>query len=113
VDGSGLSRYNLVNPSTMTSLIEQMHREMGLETLKEYLPEGGKEGTIANYYWGDPGYIWAKTGSLKNNYALSGVIQGISGKYMAFSIMVNHHTVHKHEVIKAVEAMIKYVRDEF
>jgi D-alanyl-D-alanine carboxypeptidase/D-alanyl-D-alanine-endopeptidase (penicillin-binding protein 4) len=113
VDGSGLSRYNLASPSTMTSLIKQMHLEMGMTILKEYLPEGGKEGTISNYYWGDPGYVWAKTGSLQNNYALSGVIQCASGKHLAFSIMVNNHTVHKNEVIKAVESLLKYIRDEF
>lgn len=113
VDGSGLSRYNLASPHTMTSLLQQMYREMGMKNLKEYLPEGGKQGTIANYYWGDPGYIWAKTGTLKNNYALSGVIQSVSGKHMLFSIMVNHHTANQNEVIKAIETMLKYVRDEF
>ena len=113
VDGSGLSRYNLVSPATVSALLCHMSGEMGVEQLKAYLPEGGKEGTIANYYWGDPGYVWAKTGTLKNNYALSGVLESRSGRQMAFSIMVNHHTVHRNEIIKAIESMLKHARDEF
>lgn len=113
VDGSGLSRYNLTTVHSVINLLIDMIESYGIEKVKNFLPEGGKQGTISNYYWGDPGYVWAKTGQLSNHYNLSGLLKTKSGKDVIFSIMVNNHTCSRNQVIKSIEKAIQHVRDEY
>lgn len=89
VDGSGLSRYNLFSPSNMTFLLKKMYDEMPHEQLFSYLPQGGVSGTLKEHFKGQP-YIYAKSGTLSNNYALSGYLITKKGTVLIFSYMNNH-----------------------
>jgi serine-type D-Ala-D-Ala carboxypeptidase/endopeptidase (penicillin-binding protein 4) len=105
VDGSGLSRYNLVTPRSMTWLLGKMQQEFGMERLKNILPTGG-EGTLKNYYLNKKGMIFAKTGTLSNQVALSGYLYSSKGKLLVFSFLVNNHTSPVSEVRKEVEQFL-------
>jgi D-alanyl-D-alanine carboxypeptidase/D-alanyl-D-alanine-endopeptidase (penicillin-binding protein 4) len=89
VDGSGLSRYNLFSPQTMTYLLRKMYRKIPHDRLQNYFPKAGEEGTLKNSYTG-MSYVRAKSGFLSNNYCLSGYLTTRKGKVLIFSIMNNH-----------------------
>ncbi|MEO7530990.1 MAG: D-alanyl-D-alanine carboxypeptidase, partial [Sediminibacterium sp.] len=88
VDGSGLSRYNLVTPQDFVWVLTQMKNEFKWERIQTILPTGG-EGTLSSYYKNYTGRIYAKTGSLSNHLALSGYITTKKGKQLIFSVLVN------------------------
>lgn len=90
VDGSGLSRYNLFSPRAMVYLLRKMYMEIPHDRLFNLFPVAGEEGTLKRSYSG-MSYVRAKSGSLSNNYCLSGYLTTKKGKVLIFSIMNNHY----------------------
>jgi len=95
VDGSGLSRYNLVTPRSMVQLLLKIKKEYGkteanLQRIFELLPQSG-EGTLHHRFKGYPSFIFGKTGTLSHNHNLSGYLVTKSGKLLIFSYMNNHY----------------------
>jgi serine-type D-Ala-D-Ala carboxypeptidase/endopeptidase (penicillin-binding protein 4) len=105
VDGSGLSRYNLFTPASIIALLQQMKNEFGMERIKKILPTGGK-GTLSSLYKPIANQIFAKTGTLSGQVALSGFLYTKSNALLAFSILVNNHNSTASNVRKAVEKFI-------
>lgn len=94
VDGSGLSRYNLFTPKSMVQVLQKLFVEVDRERLFQIFPMWNKTGTVSK--WENPEsepYIFAKSGSLGNNYNLSGFLKTKSGKWLMFSFMNNHFTI--------------------
>ena len=89
VDGSGLSRYNLFTPESMTYLLKKLYDELPVDQLFSFLPQGGESGTLKNHFKGQD-YIRAKSGTLSNNYSLSGYLTSKKGRVLIFSYMNNH-----------------------
>jgi serine-type D-Ala-D-Ala carboxypeptidase/endopeptidase (penicillin-binding protein 4) len=112
VDGSGLSRYNLFTPQSFVYLLNKMKNEFGLERLKIILPTGG-EGTLSSYYKKDAGFIFAKTGTLSNNCALSGYLITSKGKLLIFSVLANNYITNAAPVRKAVEQFLQTIREKY
>jgi serine-type D-Ala-D-Ala carboxypeptidase/endopeptidase (penicillin-binding protein 4) len=112
VDGSGLSRYNLFTPQSFVYLLNKMKNEFGLERLKNILPTGGK-GTLSAYYKKDAGFIFAKTGTLSNNCALSGYLITNKGKVLIFSVLVNNYITGATPVRKAIEQFLQSIREKY
>ncbi|MBL0145830.1 MAG: D-alanyl-D-alanine carboxypeptidase [Chitinophagaceae bacterium] len=106
VDGSGLSRYNLTTPQSLVYLLNKMKNEFGLERLKTILPTGG-EGTLASYFKKNAGRIYAKTGTLSNNCALSGFLITQKGKLLVFSILNNNYITGAAPIRKAAEQFLE------
>ena len=89
-DGSGLSRYNLISPVSVGYLLDRIYQREDREKIISYFPVGGESGTIQNWYAGeDKPFVFAKTGTLRNNHALSGFITASSGRTYIFSFMHN------------------------
>src|SRR5207244_6821053 len=75
VDGSGLSRYNLVTPETLVTILTHVDRDERLRRpFEATLPVAGRDGTLARRMNGTraEGNARAKTGSIANGRALSG-----------------------------------------
>lgn len=91
-DGSGLSRYNYIAPSTMTAILARLHADSRhREPFIATLPIAGKDGTIASRMRRSlaEGNAVAKTGSIANTRALSGYVKTRDGETLAFSIIAN------------------------
>jgi len=76
----------------------------------EYLssvPIGGKDGTLKWRFEGAEmgGRLRAKTGTLDNVCALSGVVQTASGEMLAFSILVNDFAGRTGPVVQTIDAL--------
>lgn len=90
VDGSGLSRYNLMRPQDLVNVLLQLKQEVGEERLLKLLPESGFTGTIRRMVLDDTrARFYAKSGSFNNTYNLSGFYRDAKGKMYVFSIMGN------------------------
>lgn len=112
VDGSGLSRYNLFTPKSLVYILNKMKDEFGLPRMKTILPTGG-EGTLSAYFKKESGSIYAKTGTLSNNCALSGYLITSKGKLLIFSILVNNYITGATPVRRAVERFLEGIREKY
>lgn len=112
VDGSGLSRYNLFTPKSFVYILNKMKNEFGWERIKNILATGGT-GTLHSYYKKDSSYIYAKTGTLSNNCALSGYLITQKGKLLIFSVLVNNYQTGATPVRRAVEKFIESIREKY
>ena len=109
VDGSGLSRYNLNTPENYIAILHQMQAKFGEARVKNIFEKGG-EGTISAYYKNFPGTIYAKTGTLGGQVALSGFIYTPKQQKLYFSVLVaNHMSPSSAQVRRAVEAYLTTV----
>ena len=112
VDGSGLSRYNLISPQDFVWILTQMKNEFKWERIKEILPTGG-DGTLGSYYKNYTGRIYAKTGSLSNHIALSGYLLTKKGKQLIFSVLVNAHQTSAANIRKGIEKFLTAIIDRY
>lgn len=112
VDGSGLSRYNLATPQSFVYLLNKMKNEFGWERIKNILPTGGS-GTLTSYYKKETGFIYAKTGTLSNNSALSGYLITKKGRFLIFSVLTNNYRSGATPVRKAVEEFLSGIRNKY
>ena len=114
VDGSGLSRYNLFTPQNMVNVLDKLYAMVPQERLFSIFPAGGLSGTLKNRFAGkDQPYIYAKSGSLSNNYCLSGYLLTKSGKTLIFSFMNNHFRESLSDERLRLEQMLQTLRDNY
>ncbi|MEJ6547457.1 MAG: D-alanyl-D-alanine carboxypeptidase [Flavobacteriaceae bacterium] len=114
VDGSGLSRYNLLSPISLVQVLEKLYTEQPNAALLNFFPAGGKSGTLSSWFKGSPQpYIFAKTGSLGNTFCLSGYLKTKRGKTFIFSYMNNHYTKPSAQIKKEMEQVLEAIRDHY
>ncbi|MDT0684776.1 D-alanyl-D-alanine carboxypeptidase/D-alanyl-D-alanine endopeptidase [Autumnicola psychrophila] len=113
VDGSGLSRYNLITPRTIVKLLEKVQNEVDWERLTALLPAGGESGTLKSNFKAEYPYIFAKSGSMSNNYSLSGYLKTDNGKVLIFSFMNNNFTVSNQLLKKEIEQILLFIKDNY
>lgn len=108
VDGSGLSRYNLISPEDLIHVLDKLRNEFAWNRLTNIFASGGN-GTLGSYYKNSPGKIYAKTGTLSNNVALSGYLITQKGKTLLFSVLVSNHTGNVGNIRRSVEQFLNNV----
>ena len=102
-DGSGLSRYNLIKPSSLVLALEKIYQYLGPDRIKKIFPN--------NYIiTGTEDFVWGKTGTLKNNHNYSGYIITDKGRGYIFSIMINHFTDDIDIIKEAISDFLKYIK---
>lgn len=110
MDGSGLSRYNLFTPQDMVTLLQLMKSSFAWNRITAILPTGN-EGTLSGLYTNYAGKIYAKTGTLGNQVALSGYLITAKGKTLIFSVMVNAHQSAPQQIRKKIEGFLTQLID--
>ncbi len=115
VDGSGLSRYNMMTPRSLVWVMRQIIKQKGIDYVKSIFPAGGQSGTIINDYKGKDGkpYIFAKSGSLLHTYCLTGILVTNSGKVLLFSWMNNEIPGNISTLKLSMEHLFTYLRDQY
>lgn len=92
LDGSGLSRADLVTADTTLQLLTYMNRHRFGVAFRDALPVAGVDGTLRTRMRGTPaqGNVRAKTGTLGTATSLAGYVLSASGERLAFAFMINN-----------------------
>jgi D-alanyl-D-alanine carboxypeptidase/D-alanyl-D-alanine-endopeptidase (penicillin-binding protein 4) len=108
LDGSGLSRRDLITPAAMVQLLLYASRQPWGAAFEQTLPVAGVDGSLAERFVNTPagGLIHAKTGTLSHVNALSGYGQTSAGKRFVFSIFCNNHDLPSAKVVAAIDAIV-------
>ncbi|MBZ5507425.1 MAG: D-alanyl-D-alanine carboxypeptidase/D-alanyl-D-alanine-endopeptidase [Acidobacteriia bacterium] len=114
LDGSGLSRRDLVTPAAAVQLLLYAARQPWGAVFEESLPVSGTDGSLADRFQHTPsaGLIHAKTGSLSHVNALSGYGQTQAGKRFVFSIFCNNHNLPGKKVLEAMDSVVQLLVSE-
>ncbi|WP_261798184.1 D-alanyl-D-alanine carboxypeptidase/D-alanyl-D-alanine endopeptidase [Brevibacillus massiliensis] len=91
VDGSGLSRFDLITPDDMIKLLRYVEQQEYREIFIASLPIAGVAGTLQSRMKGTPAEnnLMAKTGSMSGVSSLSGTVTAGNGDQLLFSILLN------------------------
>lgn len=107
-DGSGLSRYDLLTPRLLVSLLARMDASADSAAWRAALPVMGRDGTLARRGVGGPlvGRVVAKTGTLSGVRSLAGYLTTDGGERLVFAALVNNHDRSAREADRVVDAAL-------
>jgi D-alanyl-D-alanine carboxypeptidase/D-alanyl-D-alanine-endopeptidase (penicillin-binding protein 4) len=108
-DGSGLSRYNLVTPEALVTVLTRMYESPNLRgPFEATLPVAGRDGTLKDRMRGTPaeGNARAKTGGMSGVRGLAGYVRTASGEPLAFTILVNNFTDLPEDIERTIDAIV-------
>jgi D-alanyl-D-alanine carboxypeptidase/D-alanyl-D-alanine-endopeptidase (penicillin-binding protein 4) len=115
LDGSGLSREDLVTPEATVLLLQYSHKQPWGQAFEDTLPVAATDGSLADRFRNTPaaGMVRAKTGSLSHVYSLSGYATTHSGEHIAFSIMTNNNNMPTKEALDTIdEIVLRLIEDQ-
>jgi D-alanyl-D-alanine carboxypeptidase/D-alanyl-D-alanine-endopeptidase (penicillin-binding protein 4) len=114
LDGSGLSRRDLIAPAAVVQLLIYAARQPWGAAYEQTLPVAGADGSLAERFLNTPagGLIHAKTGTLSHVNALSGYGETRSGRRFVFSIFCNNHNLSSAKVISAIDSIVVLIVKE-
>lgn len=114
VDGSGLSRYNLFTPESMVQVLSKIYSEFSRERIFHLFPYWDEDGTLAKAdEKNSQSFIIAKSGSLGNNYNLSGYLITKSDKILIFSYMNNHFQVPSKDIRNRIYLFLSKLHENY
>ncbi len=108
VDGSGLSRYNLIRPEDLVRLLKGMAQHPQAEVYRASLAEAGRDGTLSRRLRETPleGRLWAKTGTLSSIRAIAGYLKSPKGKSLTFAILVNNYASGSRKIRNRIDSIL-------
>jgi serine-type D-Ala-D-Ala carboxypeptidase/endopeptidase (penicillin-binding protein 4) len=108
LDGSGLSRRDLITPAAVVQLLIYASRQPWGAAFEQTLPVAGVDGSLSERFVNTAagGLIHAKTGTLSHVNALSGYGETRSGRRFVFSIFCNNHNVPSAKVVAAIDSIV-------
>jgi serine-type D-Ala-D-Ala carboxypeptidase/endopeptidase (penicillin-binding protein 4) len=108
LDGSGLSRRNLVTPAAVVRLLVFASRQPWGPAFEESLPLSGTDGSLQDRFVKTSaiGQVHAKTGTLSHVNALSGYARTLGGRRLVFSIFCNNHNLPSSKTLAAIDEIV-------
>ncbi|HCE84927.1 MAG TPA: D-alanyl-D-alanine carboxypeptidase/D-alanyl-D-alanine-endopeptidase, partial [Bacteroidetes bacterium] len=94
MDGSGLSRSNIISANQMTQLVNHFSQNQANSTFQRSLAVLGRAGTLEELVpQTSPavGRVFAKSGGLTGVLSYTGIVQTNKGKWLSFSLIINNH----------------------
>ena len=113
IDGSGLSRYNLITPRAMAAVLNKLWHDIPHRRLLNLFPVGGVSGTIKHWYKADTAYVYAKTGTFLNNHTLCGFIHTKKNNWLIFCFMHNNFTSPANDIRKEMEQILVEIKNSY
>ncbi|MBC7389272.1 MAG: D-alanyl-D-alanine carboxypeptidase, partial [Opitutaceae bacterium] len=109
VDGSGLSKYNLINASQLATYLFSISKESWSKCFINTLPTSGTNGTLERFCDGanTTGRVFAKSGSMERIKCYAGYVKDKQGNLNPFAILVNNHDVPNREIVKLIEGLME------
>ncbi|WAL58690.1 D-alanyl-D-alanine carboxypeptidase/D-alanyl-D-alanine endopeptidase [Thermocoleostomius sinensis] len=109
VDGSGLSRHNLVSPEAIVQTLQIMARSSNASTYRHSLALAGVNGTLQNRFRQTlvEQKLRGKTGQLRNAMALSGYLELGHQSALVFSLLVNPFHQAPSQVQTSLDAIVE------
>ena len=108
MDGSGLSRSNLVTPISQVKFLTSLMTEKYYKTYFDSLPIGGQSGTLKKMFYGEGnGQIFAKTGTLNKVKTLAGYMKTNTGRTLVFSLLINNYAGSVDQVKSRMEQILQ------
>lgn len=95
-DGSGLSRRNLIAPTTLVATLRAAWSNPIVRAgLYDAMSIAGVDGTLRKRMKGTPAYnnVRGKTGTLRNVSALTGYVTTVDGEVLAFAMLMNGYNI--------------------
>jgi D-alanyl-D-alanine carboxypeptidase/D-alanyl-D-alanine-endopeptidase (penicillin-binding protein 4) len=112
VDGSGLSRHDLLAPATMMQALQYIAQHDQQLDFISMLPLSGYDGTLQYrgglHEAGVDGKVSAKTGSLQGVYNLAGFITTASGEHLAFVQYLSGYAVAPEDLRTRRAPLVKF-----
>jgi serine-type D-Ala-D-Ala carboxypeptidase/endopeptidase (penicillin-binding protein 4) len=114
LDGSGLSRRDLVTPAALVQLLVYASHQPWGGAYEESLPVSAMDGSLFERFVKGPaaGLVHAKTGTLSHVNALSGYARTTKGRRLVFSIFCNNHNLPGSKVLAAIDEIVKLLVTE-
>ncbi|MBX2863581.1 MAG: D-alanyl-D-alanine carboxypeptidase, partial [Leptolyngbyaceae cyanobacterium MAG.088] len=108
VDGSGLSRHNLVTPHTLVNTLQAMAYSPHSDLYNHSLATAGEGGGLNYRYRNMPLQVQlqAKTGYVSNNESLAGYLQPAEHPPLVFSIFLNNANLSATAMRQIIDEMI-------
>ncbi|MCC7466803.1 MAG: D-alanyl-D-alanine carboxypeptidase [Saprospiraceae bacterium] len=115
VDGSGLSRYNLISPEGMALALRRLWSAYDHDRILSFFPTPGSPGTLSKWPKDASGatFWYGKTGSMSGVMCLSGYVRGKSGRMMVFSFMHNHFTGSNQSIKDEMQRILQLIHEKF
>jgi len=88
VDGSGISRYNLVTPNELVNLLQWHIQQPYFTQFRDMLSRSGCDRVLKQRLHGQT--VWAKTGTQRGNSSLAGYMLTADKELVAFAIIINN-----------------------
>lgn len=108
VDGSGLSRYNLLRPADLVKVLRFMDQHPQARVFRKSLSRAGHDGTL-RYRFHDTalqGRVWGKTGTLSSVRGIAGYLKTKKGRELTFSILVNNYASGSRKIRNRIDRIL-------
>jgi len=107
VDGSGLSRRDLIAPETLYLLLKKAFDPAGMSPFMAGLPVAGVDGSLAARLKNTAaqGNLRAKTGTMSSIRSLAGYLTTRDGEHLAIVVMVNNYEGTGVDAIESIDHM--------
>lgn len=111
VDGSGLSRHNLVTPAALVETLQVMAQHRHADVFRRSLAIAGVSGTLRPRLQQGPlaGRLQGKSGALTGNVALAGYLQPPDYPPLVFSLVINHAQAPTRQLRDAMDRVLELI----